>query len=249
MEPEEASKAPKDVGDARTEFFGERPAIRVRQRHAVRPASPPRFSTRHMLLWIAAAAAALAAVRRLNPVEPGAIGLLLASGYAAGCGAAWTGLSLWIARALRGGIWPVEPGHWLLVALGARLALELAIRLVAPRAFAAPQAVLDAATSCAFVLPLLSRSLSPLWKGCFALLCFVTAWPLATIVSEGCFFAPPELLVASGDWLERRQPWLVALVAVAFALADWRTARQRTWLHWTGLGVALWLALAAALRR
>lgn len=255
MEPEAASRAPKDVGDARPEFVEARLVIRVRepQRCAVsRPVdlvSPPRFGTRSLLLWIAGAAVALAAVRRLNPVEPGALGLLLVSGYAAGCGAAWTGLSLWIARALRGAQWPVEPGHWLLVALGARLALELAIRLGAPRAFAAPQAVLDAATCCALVLPLFSRSLSALWKGCFALLCFVTAWPLATVVLESYFFAIPKPLVAGSAWIERQQPWLVALVAIAFALADRRAWRARTWLHWTGLGVALWFAMAAALSR
>jgi hypothetical protein len=227
------------------------PAIRPRndERRAPSRSSAPRLSVGHILLWIAGAAAAMAAVRRLSPVEPGALGLLLVSGYAAGCGAAWTGLCLWIARSLRGETWPVEPGHWLLVALGARLALELAIRLGAPRAFAAPQAVLDAATCCAFALPLLSRSLAALWKVCFALLCFVTSWPLMIIVLENFWFALAPPLAASGVWIEHQRPWLVALVALVFAFADWRASRSRTWLHWTGFGVALWLAIVAALPR
>ncbi|HUY90918.1 MAG TPA: hypothetical protein VMV10_19435 [Pirellulales bacterium] len=243
----EGSESPNELGEA-AELW---PAIRERatERRAPPRLPPPRLSVKYILLWIAGAAAAMAAVRRLNPVEPGAIGLLLVSGYAAGCGAAWTGLSLWIARALRGASWPVEPGHWLLVALGTRLALELAIRLGAPQAFVAPHAVLDAATCCLFVLPLLSRSLPALWKGCFAFLCLLAAWPLAMIVLESFGIGLPEPLAVSGMWVERQQSWLVALTAGGFALADWRAWRKRTWLHWTGLGVVLWLALLAALPR
>ncbi len=114
MEQEEP-KAPKDLGESADEALETWPVIRQRapQRRAINRLPPPRFSMKCLLLWIAGAAAAMAAVRRLNPVEPGAIGLLLVSGYAAGCGAAWTGLGLWICKqyitAMGGDIW-VESG-------------------------------------------------------------------------------------------------------------------------------------------
>lgn len=251
MEPEAGPQAPKNLGEPCAEPGEAWPAIRVPapKRRVADRQSPPRLSLQCLLFSVAGAAAAMAAVRRLNPAEPGAIGLLLVSGYAAGCGAAWTGLGLWIARALRGASWPVEPGHWLLVAAGFRLALELAIRLGAPQAFSSPQAVLDAASCCALVLPLLSRSLTTLWQGCFALLCALAACPLAVIVLESFGFALPKQLVAGGAWIESQQAPLVALTATAFALADWGGWRKRTWLHWAGLGVVLWLALLAALPR
>lgn len=251
MEQEAEPQPPKNFGEPGEDSVEAWPAIRVRapERRVVHRASPPRLSVQCLLFWVAGAAVAMAAVRRLNPAEPGAIGLLLVSGYAAGCGAAWTGLGLWIARALRGANWPVEPGHWLLAAAGARLALELAIRLGAPQAFASPQAVLDAATCCALALPLLSRSLPVLWQCCFALLCLLATWPLGVILLQSFGFALPEPLGASGSWVERWQPCLVAFAAAGFALVDWRAWRQRTWLHWTGLGVVFWLALLAGLAR
>ena len=200
------------------------------------------------LAWIAGAAAAMAAVRKLNPAPPGVVGLLLVSGYAAACGAAWTGMGVLLARALRGAAWPVEPGHWLLVAAGVRLGLDLLIRLALPHAFRSPQAVLDAAMCCSFVLPLLSRSLPALWKGCFGLLCALSAWPLIAIAIDGLSFGPsPRWLASSAAWIALREPELVAAIAIALAGADWRTFRQRNWLHWTGLGVCVWLALIALL--
>src|SRR6185437_4890762 len=100
------------------------PAIRERapqRQTAAGLQSPPRLSVRHLLLWIAACGVVMAAVRHLSTDQPGVLGVLLASGYAATCGAAWVGLGVWVVRAARGATWPVEPGHWLLVVLGVRL--------------------------------------------------------------------------------------------------------------------------------
>jgi hypothetical protein len=246
MEREEPT-APNDLGETAATL----PAIRERppKRRAPARSSTTRLSLNCILLWIAGAAATMAAVRKLNPIEPGVVGLLLVSGYAAGCGVAWTGSTLLIARAFRGARWPIEPGHWLLAASAVHEGLELSLRLAAPRAFTAPAAVVDAATCCCLVLPLLSRTLPALWKGCFALLCALVAWPLAVAVIESFLFAPPDWLEACTRWIELRQIRLVALTAACFAFADWRAFRERSWLHWAGLGVWAWLAAVSLFSR
>jgi hypothetical protein len=228
------------------------PAIRERapQRHtAAGLQTPPRLSVRHLLLWIAACAVVMAAVRHLSAVQPGAWGLLLVSGYAATCGAAWVGLGVWVVRAARGATWPVEPGHWLLVVLGVRLALDLAIQLWLPRAFTSPESVLEAAVCACLVLPLLSRALSAIWESGFYVLLAIQAAPLTVAVLDGWLFWPPLWLARSAEWIERSQSWLMALVVLGCAAFDWPERRQRGWLHWLGLAVCFGMALAAVLLR
>jgi hypothetical protein len=228
------------------------PAIREhahQRRTAAGLQTAPRLSVRHLLLGVAGCAVAMAAVRQLNPAPPGVWGMLLASGYAAGCGAAWLGLGVWIARVARGAVWPVEPGHWLLVVLAVRLALDLAIRLWLPRAFTSPQSVLDAAACGCLMLPLLGRGLSAIWETGFYLLLAIQAAPLTVAVLDGWLFWPPVWLSQSVAWVERSQSWLVALVVFGCALFDLPQRRQRSWLHWTGLAVCFWMALFAILIR
>jgi hypothetical protein len=228
------------------------PAIREhapQRRTATGLQAPPRLSVRHLLLWIAACAAAMAAVRHLSADQPSVWGLLLVSGYAAGCGAAWVGLAIWMVRAARGATWPVEPGHWLLVVLGVRLGLDLAIRLWLPRAFTSPQSVLEAAVCGCLVLPLLSRTLSAVWESGFYVLLAIQAAPLTVAVLDGWLFWPPVWLARSAEWIERSQSWLMALVVLGCAAFDWPERRQRGWLHWLGLAVCFGMALAAVLLR
>jgi hypothetical protein len=228
------------------------PAIREQaspRRTAASLQAPPRLSVRHLLLWIAACAPAMAAVRRLSADQPGVWGLLLVNGYAAGCGAAWVGLGVWMVRAARGATWPVEPGHWLLVVLGVRLALDLAIRLWLPRMFTSPESVLEAATCGCLVLPLLGRALSAIWESGFYVLLAIQAAPLTVAVLDGWLFWPPLWLARSAEWIGRSQSWLMALVVLGCAAFDWPERRHRGWLHWLGLAVYLGMALAAVLLR
>lgn len=242
----EGSNSPNELGEAAQAW----PAVREHapERRAPARLSAPRLSVAYILLWIAGAAVVMAAVRRLNPADPGALGLLLVSSYAALCGAAWTGIVILITRAVRGAMWPVEAGHWLLTAQGVRMALELVIMLWLPEAFKEPQTVLDAAMCCCLVMPLLSRSLHALWKGFFALSCVLSAWPLAIVALASWFWAPHWLAV-SAAWVEQNETGLIAIAVIPFALADWRGWRQRTWLHWTGLGFCLLSALVAIIWR
>lgn len=228
------------------------PVIREQtpQRHpaAALQSAPPRISVVHLLLWVAWSGVFMAAVRKLSGVEPGGWGLILAAAGAIGYGAAWTGLCVWLARVLRGAAWPVEPGHWLLVALAVRLGLDMAIRLWLSQTFRSAETVLDAVTVCCLTLPLLSRSLSFAWQVCFALLLLFYAWPLVASVVDRWFFMPGWIWNAIA-WAAPRQAILVAALVGVFAAIDLPEWRQRSWLHWSGLAVCAWLALVSFLTK
>ena len=88
---------------------------------------PPRFGLSHLLLWMTCCAIYLAAVGKMSEQEPGAIGLAIVSFIAFGYGAALSGLLIFLSRRIRRERWPIEPGEWLVLALGAQLSAELAI--------------------------------------------------------------------------------------------------------------------------
>ncbi|HVX64297.1 MAG TPA: hypothetical protein VHC19_26985 [Pirellulales bacterium] len=223
---------------------------RATQRYsaAARQSAPPRMSVVHLLLCVAWSGVFMAAVRKLSVSEPGGWGLMLAAAGAIGYGAAWTGLCIWLARVLRGAVWPIEPGLWLLVAWAVRLGLDTAIRLWLSQTFRSAETVLDAVTVGCLTLPLLNRSLSFAWQVCFALLLSFYAWPLVASIADRWFFMPGWIWSAIA-WSAPRQAILVAAFVGLFAAIDLPESRRRSWLHWTGLGVCAWMALVSLLTR
>src|SRR5437879_3549696 len=94
----------------------ELPAIVVPQGAGARSRAAttvPRLSIAHLLLWTAACAAFVAAVKTLATAPPGGLGAVLVALDGFGAGAAWAGLCIFIARRLRGVDWVIEPGEWL----------------------------------------------------------------------------------------------------------------------------------------
>jgi cytochrome c biogenesis protein CcdA len=80
---------------------------------------PPRLGVAHLLLWTACCAALLGAARLLAEKPAGVVGAAFLAAVAIGAGTACTGLAVTLARMVGGRSWPIEPGQWLRVALGA----------------------------------------------------------------------------------------------------------------------------------
>ena len=222
--------------------------VRERRASTLLPTAAPRLSIAHLLIWIAFSAMFLAAVRKLNPIEPGSWGLVLAAFGAIGYGAAWTGLFIWLGRLARGAVWPVEPGHWVLIVLAVRLGLDMIFRLWLSQWFRSTETVLDAVTVCCLVLPLMSRSLSFVWQVCCTLLLLLYAWPLIISIVDGWIFVPGWIWAAV-TWTSAWQTIVFAAIVDAFALIDLPERRERGWLHWSGIAVCSWLAIVSYFMR
>lgn len=208
-------------------------------------AEAPPLGVRHLLLGFSCCAAYLAAVQALAVHPAGAVGALQAALLSLGYGAAWMGLAIFVARRLSAKVYLIEPGEWLLAILGGRLAVEVAVQFVPSWLLAAPQGLISAATCLLLTAPLLSRTLSALWKGVVATMLFLYALPLAAIVLRDMFgFALGPLETIAG-WLDAaRTPALLVLLSAA-AVLDRKQQHRRSWLHGVGLIAWLWsLALA-----
>ena len=113
----------------------DRPAERAGDPHDVAtpvsgrasPGTPPPLSVGHLLLLTACYALYLSVVRSQAKAGPGVVGALLVCVFALGPGTAWAGCAVFLARRWRRARWPVEPGHWLLVVVGAQAALEVVL--------------------------------------------------------------------------------------------------------------------------
>jgi len=222
--------------------------VRERRASTLLPTAAPRLSIAHLLIWIAFSAMFLAAVRKLNPIEPGSWGLVLAAFGAIGYGAAWTGLFIWLGRLARGAVWPVEPGLWGFIVLAVRLGLDMIFRLWLSQWFRSTETVLDAVTVCCLVLPLMSRSLSFVWQVCCTLLLLLYAWPLIISIVDGWIFVPGWIWAAV-TWTSAWQTIVFAAIVDAFALIDLPERRERGWLHWSGIAVCSWLAIVSYFMR
>ena len=204
--------------------------------------APPRLAIAHLLLWTGCCAVFLGLARGMAEQPTGTLGALFLTLVAAGDGAAWAGLIITLARLWRGARWSIEPGQWLLTLLGVVVAVDVLTELASPRWLRNPQAVVEAAAACAFVVPLFSKRLVPRWKWLFGMVSLLHAWPLLTSLfrwqghlAEVMVFAATQLT----------PPWLMAATAVAalgLALFD-RSWRERGWLHWTGIATVIWLAV------
>ena len=201
-------------------------------------ASPP--AIQHALLWIACCAVYLATVRGFIPPGFESSWLLHLGLWTAPIGAAWMGMLLVTAAKLGWLRGHVAWGAWLLFSLGLNTAMGTAAaflpyNFVVPRESLGPIVVLTG-----FLVPLLSRRLTPREK-----LLFLTLGAAFLFRSYGrvaiawCYhlFQP-----ASDSVIDRllRWPWIthlpLAIMAVVVAcLLSQRSTRQQGWLHALGL--------------
>ncbi|HVX11429.1 MAG TPA: hypothetical protein VHC22_09630 [Pirellulales bacterium] len=204
--------------------------------------SAPKLGVGHLLLWTGCCALYLGLARLLIEGPAGSAGAIFLACLAAGQGAAWTGLVITLARSLRGSTWPVEPGQWLLAVMGVMVTVELLAEFVGPGALRNRQGVVLAVTACAFVVPLFCRRLAPRWKLLFGALAFLYAFPMLVAILAGQVDLPDFLNRTAAQFTPQHLATATALATVALAPLE-RKHTPRGWLHWTGIGTAVWLAL------
>jgi hypothetical protein len=208
------------------------------------------LGVRHLLIWFTCCAVYLAAVRALAAHPPGALGVLTAAALSLGYGAAWAGMAIFVARRLSAKVSPIAPGESLLAILGVRLAMEVALEFAPAWIIASPKGVLAATTGVLLVLPLLSRSLAPLWKAVIAAMLVLYAAPAMLIRFELLIDLPNESFTHVAGWLDRlRTPLVLLVLTLALSLDLWRK-RPYGWLHYAGIAAWLWLsAMGLVIRR
>ncbi len=208
---------------------------------------PPRLGLSHLFLWMTCCAIYLAAVGEMSKQEPGVIGLAIVSMTAVGYGVALAGLLIFLSRRIRRVRWPIEPGEWLLTALGGKLISELAMhRWLVPDYVRSPGGVAAAITCCLLVLPILSRHVAKPWKAYFCLVLLFFVKPLIdyclVLLDLHANLASP-ISAAVAEWIQYR--WLILpLLAAIVCVYDHRHRLLRGWLHWAGLGTLVWYLIA-----
>lgn len=198
------------------------------------PTAPPQGVV-HLLLWMACCALYLGIMRRQFEVEPGAVGLVMLAAFGLSTSLAWTGLAIFATRRLRGARWPIEPGEWLLAALGLQFALQWLIRLVDSRLVTSQQSLVEAVICCFLLLPLLGRPARP-WTMVFAVLIALMAMPLMAMALSlpGWIDVPPRNVWAGLSLL--RSAAIIVMVPLAAAV----DRRRYSWLHRLGLIVVVY---------
>jgi hypothetical protein len=230
-------------GEAASDFtiVTDRPNDDLAMRRPVE-SSAPKLGVGHLLLWTGCCALFLGLARLLMKGPAGSAGAVFLVCLAAGQGAAWAGLIITLVRSLRGRSWPVEPGQWLLAVIGVMVAVELLAEFAVANVLRNRQGVVFATTACAFIVPLFSRRLAASWKLLFGAFALLYAFPLLVAIMGGQVDLPDFLNRTAARLTPRRLATATALAAVVLALFE-RKRAPRGWLHWTGIGTAVWLAL------
>jgi hypothetical protein len=208
------------------------------------PAPPPRPGIGHLMLWVACCALFMGLVRPGVQAPPGAVGLAVLAAVGLSASLGWAGLAIVATRCLRTR-WPIQPGEWLLAALGVRLGLEaLAVLLEAHRFVHSPQLVVESLVCCFLVLPLFGK-LPRTWIIVFIVMILITAVPLVTAVLAlvGWFDLPPAFVQTGMAGTQSPVTLLVVLLAMGI---DHRQGNQYGWLHWLGLATLSWHHLLRA---
>jgi len=206
-----------------------------------RSAASQRLGVGDLLLWLTFVSIYFGIVRLKQPqADVGLLGLALLLAQATIAGTSWGGLWVVTLRSLRGVPLPRAPGHWFLVVLGVRLAVEALLGFKPGVVFASPNAVVSAATCCALVLPTLDGKLPALWKALFGVLVLLYALPLLGMCLSVWFgFAPANLSTVTSIAAWIRLILSPSLPLLASLYSAYRGASYRG-LHWVGL--TTWIA-------
>jgi hypothetical protein len=210
----------------------------------------PRLGVGHLLVWIGCCAVFLGLARGMAQRPSGTLGAVFLTLVAAGDGAAWAALMITLTRTFRGAPWSIEPGQWLLAMLGVVAGVEVLGEIASPRWLRNPQGVVEAAAMCAFVVPLLDKRLVYYWKWLFGVLALAHALPLLVALLAEQTNVPGMIVRATAQLTPRRLTATAAVAALALAsferfqvAARAGRSEERGWLHWTGIAMAVWLAL------
>jgi len=201
-------------------------------------ASPPGIP--HALLWTACCAVYLATVRGFIPPGFESSWLLHLALWTAPTGAAWMGMVLVIAAKLGWLRGQVAWGAWLLFSLGVGSALGLAAAMLPYNAVVQRESLGPIIALAGWILPLLSRRLTPRVKTLF--LALGATFLFRSHGRVAIAWAFHLLQPADHSFLAQllRWPWFnhlpVALMAIVVAsLLARPAARQQGWLHALGL--------------
>jgi len=211
------------------------------QRHLPRPQPHvPRFSIRYILLWTTATAVALLTFELLGMGKVRATplaGLALVA-LAMVVGWLWMGMTVIVWHAVRGSLWRIEPGEWLLTSAGSFSAALLVVWLFlsnpvrgGDHAAGAYLLLLVPLAGAVFQGGVLTRSQSKTWG--------VIYW--ANMAAYGVlWFWPVALLL----------PPVVFPLLVSAIRSEYRDGLARHWLHYSGViiyGLALLVVIACEL--
>ncbi len=204
-----------------------------------------RPSLGHLLLLITCCAIYFALARRfVDPTQrqvrlPGILHLSLLSIVTGIC---WSGMVVVILRKTRSLRVTTEPGDWLMFCIGIVEAISILSQLL-PDNFVLHRSSLPLAVQgIAFVVPMLSRRLPPIWKLFFALLVLVSQIPLcATLLIA--FDALPQSNV-SVRMSQMIQPYVILAALTITLWLDYRAGRRYGWSHWLGIAsLMIWMFL------
>jgi hypothetical protein len=197
------------------------------------------------MLWLTACAIYLAAsrtfLRRAPQTTAEHVRLWLLAAYTGTC---WAGAAMAIASWRQRSRPSIEPGTWLLWAVGVILAAEVIVGGLPESLPVVKPSLLMATTCLATAWPTLSRHLAGHWKLLFTVLGVLESIRMVAVVLA---------LTQDIDLLARLPmpyPRVRAIVALtvlgALLVHDQRTERQYSWLHWTGVACGIaWLLMAA----
>ena len=206
-----------------------------------RSAPSQRIGMGYLMLWLTFVSIYFGIIRMKQPqADIGLLGLALLLAQATIAGFSWSGLWILGNRWLRRIPLPQAPGHWFLVVLGVRLAVEMLLGFKPGEVFTSPNGVVSAATCCALVLPTLERKLPVIWKGLFGVLVLVYSTPLLAICLTVWFrISPDNLSLVNSIAVWMRLTLSLGLPLLASLYLAWRGERYRG-LHWVGVGT--WIA-------
>jgi hypothetical protein len=201
----------------------------------------------HLLLWMTCCAIYLSLMRWfLPPTGLRSTDIIQLSLFALYTGLCWTGALLVIGRTVRPAGFPLEPGAWLLFALGCILAVDLLTAMLSDRPEHRSLSWRLSAGCLAWAAPTLSRDLPGRWKALFAMLAILaTARLVWSLVAVSYRLPPMPRQAIRGYALVQLIAGLTALLAVA--LRDRQLRRRDGWLHWTGIAcLVVWLRWCAS---
>ena len=238
------------------------------EKELTNPSGPPSLGISHLMVWTAFTAVVLTVFLAISPPEEDTVGLErmwlygVRFAYSIIYGAALTGMMIfvrWIVTAKSFAV--LQPGHWLLmlVAIGAMIDGAVAIVIkwfVEPNWWRHSNAGFElwllhqvvgygAAVFVGIAMVILSR-VERGWRLAFA--GFVVLFGVECALSLITFLVERRTLRWDTPWYLPHAGISVGgaiftLIAFALIIVDHRCGIQRDWLHWTGLAVALALAV------
>lgn len=218
------------------------------KRNTKKQTPPPRFGIQHLLLWTACWGVYMALTRRYLGNDPGVSSLLSVALFGVGYSAGLLGLAICLTRQVSGATWPIEPGEWLLMMIGAVFVFSEVQAIAFPNLFNSSFRVLTALRCLLLLVPILGQSMPWRWKYLFAVLLSIHLGVVTYLLLDGepaltgrlGQFSALIIFHSNGALLD----WVIPVFWSAF---DYRNHSKYTWLHWLGIIAGGWLSGCVAM--